>query len=209
MEITNVLLIGAGVLGGLLLVVLGVLFFVSRKSQKVMQSLLQIMTRPERAKIADAVRVLNTILADEINKIEQSFQTMRDTLNAQIASANELKNVLTVQNEQLVGLADEATKKIANMSGRLDNTVAGLGDIVSSQSWQDVENSTDRFSNSVSDMLARIDTTTQDTTERTTQIQSQIDAWIESGKTLSEHLQNEFSNNAEQMKNIRSGEKND
>ena len=111
MEITNVLLIGTGVLGGLLLIVLGVLFFVSRKTQKVMQSLLQIMTRPERAKIADAVRVLNTILADEINKIEQSFQTMRDTLNAQIASANELKNVLTVQNEQLVGMADDATKK--------------------------------------------------------------------------------------------------
>lgn len=202
MEITNVLLIGAGVLAGLLLVVLGVLFFVSRKSQKVMQSLLQIMLNPERAKIADAVRVLNNILADEINKIEQSFQTMRDTLNAQIASANELKSVLTVQNEQLVGLADDATKKIANMSGRLDNTVTGLGNIVSSQSWQDVENSTDRFSNSVNDMLARIDATTKDTTEQTTKIQSQIDAWIESGKSLSDHLQNEFNNNIEQMKNI-------
>jgi len=202
MEITNILLIGAGVFGGLLLIALCVLFFVSRKSQKVMQSLLQIMMRPERAKVADAVRVLNTILADEINKIEQSFQTMRDTLNAQIASANELKNVLSVQNEQLVGLADDATKKIANMSGRLDNTVTGLGEIVSSQSWQDVENSTDRFSNSVSDILAKIDATSHDTTERTAQIQAQIDAWIESGKALSEHLQNEFNTNAEQMKNI-------
>lgn len=202
MEITHVLLIGTGIIGGLLLVTLGVLFFVSRKSQQVMQSLLQIMTRPERAKVADAVRVLNTILADEINKIEHSFQTMRDTLNAQIASANELKNVLAVQNEQLVGLADEATKKIATMSGRLDNTVAGLGDIVSSQSWQDVENSTDRFSNTVNDLLGRIDATVQDTTDKTTQIQGQIDSWIESGKVLSENLQNEFNSNAEQMKMV-------
>ena len=202
MEITQVLLVGTSVFGGLLLITLGVLFFVSRKSQKVMKSLLDIMIQPERAKVADAVRVLNTILADEIHKIEQSFQTMRDTLNAQIASANELKNILSVQNEQLVGLADDATKKIATMSGRLDNTVAGLGEIVASQSWADVENSTDRFSSSVSGILARIDETTRETTDRTAQIQTQIDSWIESGKTLSECLQNEFNTNAEQMKTI-------
>ncbi|MBE6462003.1 MAG: hypothetical protein E7006_04160 [Alphaproteobacteria bacterium] len=204
MEMSDVLLVAAGVMGGLLFVALVVLFFVSRKSQKVMKSLLDIMIRPERAKVADAVRVLNTILADEIHKIEQSFQTMRDTLNAQIASANELKNVLSLQNEQLVGLADDATKKIAAMSGRLDNTVTGLGEIVASQSWGDVENSTDRFSKSVSEILARIDETTQETTEKTAQIQSQIDSWIESGKGLSEHLQNEFNTNVEQMKNIAS-----
>ena len=87
MEITNMLLIG-GVLGGLLVLALGVLFLVSRKTQKVMQSLLTIMTQPERAKVTDASRVLAIILADEISKIEQSFQTMRDTLNAQIATLN-------------------------------------------------------------------------------------------------------------------------
>ena len=100
MNLTQILLIGGGVISGLLLITLMVLFFVSRKTQKIMQSLLTIMLKPERAKIADATRVLNTILADEINKIEQSFQTMRDTLKAQIESANELKNALTVQNEQ-------------------------------------------------------------------------------------------------------------
>ena len=47
MEITQVLLIGGAILGGLLTITLGVLFFVSRKSQKVMQSLLMIMTKPE------------------------------------------------------------------------------------------------------------------------------------------------------------------
>lgn len=202
MEITQVLLIGGAILGGLLTITLGVLFFVSRKSQKVMESLLMIMTRPERAKVADAVRVLNTLLADEINKIEQSFQTMRDTLNAQIASADELKKILTEQNEKLVSNADDATKKIATMSGRLDNTVAGLGQIVESQSWADVENATDRFMTSVNGMLGRIDQTALDTTERTGQIQSQIDAWIESGKTLTEHLGDEFSKNTEQMKTL-------
>ena len=58
-----------GTIGGLLVVALAVLFFVSRKSQRVMQSLLTLMTRPERARVADAVRVLNTILADEISKM--------------------------------------------------------------------------------------------------------------------------------------------
>ena len=202
MEITQVLLIGGAILGGLLTITLGVLFFVSRKSQKVMESLLMIMTRPERAKVADAVRVLNTMLADEINKIEQSFQTMCDTLNAQIAPADELKKILTEQNEKLVSNADEATKKIATMSGRLDNTVAGLGQIVESQSWTDVENATDRFMTSVNGLLGRIDQTALDTTERTGQIQSQIDSWIDSGKTLAEHLGDEFNKNTEQMKTL-------
>lgn len=202
MEITQTWLIISSIFAGLFFITLMVLFFVSRKTQKVMQSLLTIITRPERAKIADATRVLNTILADEIYKIEQSFQTMRDTLNAQIASADELKKILGEQNEKLVTLADDATKKLANMSGRLDNTVAGLGNIVESQSWKDVENSTYRFSNTVNDLLGRIDGTSQDVTERTTQIQTQIDSWIESEKELSAHLKNEFSNNEQQMKTI-------
>lgn len=202
MEITQTWLIISSIFAGLFFITLMVLFFVSRKTQKVMQSLLTIITRPERAKIADATRVLNTILADEIYKIEQSFQTMRDTLNAQIASADELKKLLGEQNEKLVTLADDATKKLANMSGRLDNTVAGLGNIVESQSWKDVENSTDRFSNTINDLLGRIDGTSQDVTERATQIQTQIDSWIESEKELSAHLKNEFNNNEQQMKTI-------
>ena len=202
MEITQLLIIGGGVLGTLLVITLGVLFFVSRKSQKVMESLLTIITKPERAKIADATRVLNVILADEIAKIESSFQTMRDTLNSQIEYAKELKNALTEQNNQLINLADDATKKLATMSGRLDNTVAGLGEIVTSQSWNDVENSTDKFSNTVNELLCKIDTTSQETTDKISQIQSQIDSWVETGKALSEHLQNEFNSNADQMKTM-------
>ena len=44
MDFTQILLIGGGVISGMLLITLGVLFFVSRKTQKVMQSLLSIMT---------------------------------------------------------------------------------------------------------------------------------------------------------------------
>ena len=202
MEISQVWLISGAVLAGLLVLSLGALFFVSRKSQKVMDSMLKIMTRPERAKVADAVRVLNVILGDEIHKIEESFQTMRDTLNAQIASADELKRALGEQNEQLVALADDATKKLATMSGRLDNTVEGLGQIVNSQSWQDVTDATDRFSGAVNEMLGRIDNTTQDTTDKVSQIQQQIESWLESGRVLSESLQAEFNKNAGQMKEM-------
>ncbi len=202
MDITQVLLFGGATLGGLLFITLIVLFFVSRKSQKIMNSLLNIMLQPQRVKVEDAKRVLSSVLADEINKIEQSFQTMRDTLNAQIAQANELKHSLTVQNDRLIALADEATKKIAVMSGRLDNTVGGLGAVVSSDAWQDVENSTDRFSNTVNDLMAHITETANNTTQQTAQIQSQIDSWLESSKNLSEGLSDEFDKNKEHMQNI-------
>ena len=89
MNLVQILLIGGGAVSFLLLITLAILFFVSRRTQKIMESVLQIMMHPERARIQDATRVLNTILADEIHKIETSFQTMRDTLDAQIASANE------------------------------------------------------------------------------------------------------------------------
>lgn len=202
MEPIQIFLIVGGALGFLLLIAMAVLFSVSRRSQKVMESLLMLMTSPERAKIQDATRVLQTILADEIAKIEQSFQTMRDTLNAQIASANELKNELSEQNDRLVGLADDATKKIAVMSQRLDNTVSGLQGVVTSSGWSDVELSTDKFRTTVNELLEKIDATSQNTVQTTSQIQSQIDSWIESSDKLSEKLKSDFDANASQMKSI-------
>lgn len=202
MELSLVLLIIGGVFGLALVVALVVLFFVSRRSQKVMESLLLLMTKPERAKIQDAARVLQTILSDEIHKIEDNFKSMQETLVAQIESANELKSELSVQNEKLVGLADDATKKIAVMSGRLDNTVAGLQGVVTSVGWRDVSESTDRFSNRVNDLLNKIDTTSNDAIDKTAQLQSHIDSWIASGKTLSEQLQSDVDNNIVQMQNI-------
>ncbi len=202
MDFTQILLIGAGVLCGMLAIVLGVLFFVSRRSQRVMESLLQLMTQPDRARVADASRVLQTILADEIAKIESSFQTMRDTLNAQIASANELKQELTVQNEKLVTTADEATKKVALMSQRLDNTVLGLHNIVSSGGWTDVQNTTDNFSTTVNALLTQIDTTSTATAEQIATIQSQIDGWVATSETLGQNLKDAYNTNDEQMKSL-------
>lgn len=202
MDFTQILLIGAGVLCGMLAITLGVLFFVSRRSQRVMESLLQLMTQPDRARIADASRVLQTILADEIAKIESSFQTMRDTLNAQIASANELKQELTVQNDKLVATADEATKKVVLMSQRLDNTVLGLHNIVSSGGWTDIQNTTDNFRTTVNMLLAQIDTTSAATTEQISTIQSQIDGWVATSETLGQNLKDAYNTNDEQMKNL-------
>ncbi len=202
MDFTQILLIGAGVLCGMLAITLGVLFFVSRRSQRVMESLLQLMTQPDRARVADASRVLQTILADEIAKIESSFQTMRDTLNAQIASANELKQELTVQNDKLVATADEATKKVVLMSQRLDNTVLGLHNIVSSGGWTDIQNTTDNFRTTVNTLLTQIDTTSAATTEQISTIQSQIDGWVATSETLGQNLKDVYNTNDEQMKNL-------
>ena len=186
----------------LMLAAIGALFFVSRKSQKVMESLLGIMLQPDRVRIHDASRVLRTLLADEITKIEAGFKTMCDTMGAQIAAANKLNEELGLQNEKLVATADAATKKLAVMSQRLDNTVTGLRAVVESDSWSDVENATDRFSAAVNELLARIDTTSQDATTRIAHIQKQIDGWLESGRQLSERLAAEFEKNGTQMKDM-------
>ncbi len=202
MDITQALLIGGAILGGLLIITLGILFFVSRKSQRVMESLLQLMTNPQRTQVADATRVLATILADEIAKINAGFQTIRDTLNAQIMAAGEMHEKLGAQNDQLVETADAAVKKISVMSDRLENTVLGLRNVVNSSAWGDVEQSTDRFSANVNDLLSRIETTSRDVGEQTDAIQSRINAWVETGEKLSTNLKSEFESNDNQMKTL-------
>ena len=202
MEFVQMYLIGGAILGGLLLCALVVLFFVSRKSQKVMNSLLKIMTQPERARVQDAVRVLNNILADEMIKMESNFQKIRDALGAQIAAATELKNDLDTQNGRLVASTDDATKKIAVMSQRLENTVSDLRGVVDSNGWHDVELSTEKFRATVNELLSQIDMTNQDVATHVAQIQSNIDNWISSGAELSDNLKSEFESNTEQMKNL-------
>lgn len=204
MNITQILLIGCGVIGGLLFISLIVLFFVSRRSQKVMESLLAFITKPERAKVQDAVRVLNTILSGEMSRIENNFNNITKTLNAQIETAEGLKKSLIEQNEKLLSTADDATKKLAVMSQRLDNTVSGLQGIVSSDGWQDVEMSTDRFNATVNDLLEKISATAQDSADKISGIQENINDWIASGETLSKNLQEGFSANEENMKNLNS-----
>lgn len=191
-----------GGLGTLMLAVTLTLFFVSRKSQKVMESLLKIMMQPERARVHDAARVLRTMMADEITRIEAGFKTMGDTLAAQIAAANKLREELGEQNEKLVGIADGAIKKLSVMSQRLDNTVSGLTSVVESESWRDAANAADRFAATVNELMGHIDNTSQIATERTSQIQAQIDAWLEAGGKLAEQLTTEFKNNGDQMQDM-------
>ena len=102
MPITQILLIVLCSICFLLLVALGVSFFISHKSQKVMESVLTILTHPERAQITDAARVLNVILADEIAKINAGFRIIQETLQSQIQTAQTLHKQLSEQNDMLV-----------------------------------------------------------------------------------------------------------
>ena len=164
-----------------------------------MRSLLEILTHPEQARIKDATRVLELLFKDEIAKIDNNFKTMAKELNEQIIHTEQIKGVLGEQNDKLVSTADEATKKIANMSQRLDNTIDGLDKIVSSSGWGDVQRTTDNFSASLESLLNKISETSTTTVEHTTQIQNQINTCIETEKTISEQLQTSFANNSESM----------
>lgn len=186
----------------LLLVNLGYLFFISRKSQQVMRSLLEIITHPEQAKVQDATRVLQTILKDEINKIDNNFKSMAETLANQIAHTEEIKHALCEENDKLVATADDATKKIATMSQRLDNTIDGLNNIVSSDGWKDIQHTTDNFSATVESLLNKISDTSTSTTENAIKIQDQITKCIENEQQISEQLQSHFTNNTENMNNL-------
>lgn len=192
-------LIVSCVLGGLLFVTLVCLFFISRKSQRVMHSLLDIMTNPERTKLQSAIRLLDVLFKDEITKIDANFKAMSDTLHNQIEHTEKIKQMLSGENAKLVDLADEATRKIANMSQRLENTVGGLQNIVSSSDWTEIQNTTNRFSDNIDDLLVRIQNTTTGTTENAVKIQEQITQCATQEQQISEQLQSAFKNNSESM----------
>ena len=178
------------------------IFFISRKSQRVMQSLLEIMTSPQQAKVQDATRVLQTILKDEIDKINDNFKSLSNALATQIAHTESIKQTLSEQNEKLVATADEATKKIAVMSQRLENTIGGLDGIVSSKGWLDIQQTTDNFSATTESLLNKINDTVLTTTENATKVQEQIDKCIENEQQISEQLQSHFSDNTKNMQEL-------
>lgn len=197
------LIVGCALMGFLLIATI-TSFFISRKSQKVMQSLLILMTRPERVKVQDAARVLNTILADEMIKIDSNFKNIQETLNSQISAATKLKNTLEEQNTILTNSADDAIKKISIMSQRLENTVSDLRNVVESNGWQDVQKSTDTFSATINELLGNVENTSQNTLEQISQIQHNIDKWLESGAVLSQQLKTEHDSNVIQMEKLSS-----
>lgn len=198
----QIMFIGLSALAVLLFISLIVLFFVSRKSQKTMESLLLLMTNPERAKIRDAANVLNTILADEMTKIENHFQNICTVLNNQITTAKGLKEELNKNTLEMNELSENTTKKMAIMAQRLDNTLSGLNAVVSSESWQDVENKTQDFTGKINQLLENINAVTKDTEQKTSGINNQLDSWIKSSETLSVNLQTAFDSNAKQIEKL-------
>ncbi len=169
-----------------------------------MHSLLTIMTDPERAKVRDASKVLQTIMANEIDKITSCFQTIHDNLKSQIAIADDLKKELGIRNEELVKIADLATQRVAQMSNRIDNTVGGLNTIVNSESWQNAQTATDRFAETIDNVLKHVTKTTTDSTNQITQLEQIIEQWNANSKTLGEELKIAFDTNSEQFKKITS-----
>lgn len=186
----------------MLFIVLGFVFLISRKYQNAMQVLLEMMVHPDQTKIRSAARVLQTLLKDEMNKIDNNFKLLSETLEGQIQHAEQIKQELSVQNEKLVELADEATKKIANTSQRLENTVEGLQNIVNSGSWQDVQNTTDSFYTNIEILMNKIAETTATTSTKAEQINAQITQCIDNEKQIAEQLQSSFTSSNENMTNI-------
>ncbi len=176
------------------------LFIVSRRTQHVMASVLEIITKPGRAKVGDAARVFRTIMSDEITQIDSLFKNMSETLQGHVNAAEELRKSLKLQNEKLVGMAETSVKQLSVMTQRLDNTMTGLNNVVTSVGWTDALNASESFSNTINTILDKVDATSQDTTDRISALHNQIDSWISSSDVLSQNLKSVFDTNEQQMK---------
>lgn len=202
MDFNNIfVIVGASVMG-LAFIAMIMLFFISRRSQRVMESVVSIMTQPDRARITDASRVLQVIMADEIKKIAACFQNMQTTMNNQIADAQKLREELEKRNQELVTVANDAIQRVVQMTGRMDNTISGLSQVVTSESWDAVSNATDRFAESVAQTLAKITETTTDSTDKIAQIDTKIAEWTDASTNLGALLKTAFESNTEQFQKM-------
>ncbi len=202
MDFNNIFVIVGASIMGLAFIAMIMLFFISRKSQRVMESMVSIMTDPDRTRVADAVRVLHTIMADEIKRITGCFQNMQTTMNAQIAEAQKLRDELTTRNQELVNVANEAVQRVVQMTGRMDNTVSGLTQVVNSENWNNVTTATDRFAQTVGETLTKITETTNDSNEKIAQIDTKITQWTEASANLGNQLNTAFESNTEQFQKM-------
>lgn len=212
MTLTDIWIMIGSIIGALLVGVLIALFFISRRSQRVMQSMLDIITAPDRAKIVDASRVLQTIMADEIAKISACFAEIRETLKAQIGVAEKLRSELATRNENLVNIANDAVMRVSQMTDRVDNTVTGLRGVVDSDAWGDVTNATDRFAATVDETLTKITATTKDSSDKIATIDEKIAGWTENANHLASELNSAIDTSTEkfqQMANESDGMKNE
>lgn len=186
-------------LAGLLFVTLICLFLISRKSQRVMHDLLEILTNPEHVKLQSAVRVLDALFKDEINKMNDNFIAATRTLNSQIEHTEQIKQDLTVRTDKLNEIADDATRKIANMSQCLENTVIDLQNTISSTGWTEVQHTTETFTAHIDELLNKIQNATTSSAENSNKIQEQITKCIESEQQMSDQLQTSLKTNTENM----------
>lgn len=202
MDFANIWTIVGVALGGLFVIMLIALFFISRRSQRVMQSMLDIITEPSRAKIRDASRILHEIMTDEIEKISGNFKTIQETLRAQIGLAAKMANELGVRNEALVGTANDAVQKISQMSGRIENTVTGLQNTVESDKWAGITTVTENFADTIGKTLDKISETTANATEQIAGIDTKIATWNEESKKLGTELQNAMATDTESFEKM-------
>ena len=202
MDLHSVYLFGGLGLGILLFGVLVALFLISRRSQRVMESMLSLVMEPDRARIQDASNVLQKIMADEIRKIQDCFRNIQDTLRAQIDDVQKLHAEFGARNETMINTANEAVQRVAQMSDRVDNTVGGLQGVVDSAAWGAVANATDRFASTINDTLDRISTTTSEATGKISQIDEQIEKWAAANQTFGTELQSAFDTNSESFQKM-------
>ncbi|MBO4700799.1 MAG: methyl-accepting chemotaxis protein [Alphaproteobacteria bacterium] len=202
MDFNNVFVIVGASIMGLAFIAMMMLFFISRKSQRVMKSVVSIMTEPDRARIADASRVLQTIMADEIKQIAACFQSMHATMNAQITDAQKLRDELAQRNQELVSTANEAIQRVVQMTGRMDNSISGLTQLVTSESWDNVTNATDRFAQTVGETLTKITETTNDSNDKIAQIDAKIAQWADGAVNLGNQLNTALETNTEQFQKM-------
>ncbi|MCL2017407.1 MAG: hypothetical protein FWG80_01350 [Alphaproteobacteria bacterium] len=186
----------------LLVVCAVIMALMARRSQKAAESLMLLLTRPERMKVQDAARVLQVVLAGEIEKIESNFKSISGVLDNQIQRADELSKHLGQHNALLVGTADEASRKMTIMNQRLENMLTGFDRIVNSQEWSELESAAERFHDRINDLLNRVDASAQDAIERTKTLQGHIDGWIDSGKKMSAMLHTDMESNTSQMNSM-------
>ncbi len=202
MDFNNIfIMVGASIMG-LAFIAMIMLFFISRKSQRIMKSVVSIMTEPDRAHIADASRVLRVIMADEIKHIAACFQNMQATMTTQIADAQKLRDELANRNTELVTTANDAIQRVVQMTGRMDNTISGLTQLVTSESWNNIINATDRFAQTIGDTLTKITETTNDSINKIAQIDEKIAQWTDASVNLGNQLSTAFESNTEQFQKM-------
>jgi ABC-type transporter Mla subunit MlaD len=184
---------------GLLVALLPILFFQSRRAERVMRGMQSLLLEPNRAKITDAKNMIEDVLADAISKINANFNSMATVLNQQAARAEMLEKKLGVQNKMLVSTADSAAERVSNMAKTLENLVANLSEIVASSGWKDAQSASENFNNGAGNLLRELEIKANSISDLSSKLNGDISEWSESGRKMSDELQQSIAGNSEKM----------